>query len=277
MIIPFIKAIWKVLFLFRDYEPQKVTLLNTIKWVNQFPLRLRLRIVSLLDKVIYISKETTRTILIDLNSRLIERLKSEGINIDSVIYISMDEAGSSSDAILGMLRDSVNLGRAGAKLINSRDVRKLIKVSSELNEGAIIYIDDFSGSGRQFRRNHKDVSNWIIGSFPEFLLVPVICQEAYELADGLGVEPVSSMVHSQLERPLHPLSDELPDQIKSDFYEIFQEKIGNRGLGFRELATMVVFYRNSPNSTPLIFRGTIGQEIFRGIFPRHDDLPIRNL
>ncbi len=273
MIIQLIKAITKVLFVFRDYEPQKVTLLRSIKWVNQFPTDLRFGIFSLLAKVIYISKDQTQDYLKKLNSTLVKRLKSQGIDIDSIVYISIDDAGSSSHTMLSMLRDSVNLTRAGAKLINSSDVRKLTKLTSELSNGAIIYIDDFSGSGRQFSRNHKDVSQWILGDFPEYLLVPVICQEAFEVANQLGVEPVVGMIHNQFERPLHPYSPELSDNIKTSLYDIFQSELGNRGLGFGELATMVVFYRNSPNSMPLIFRGTIGQERYKGIFPRYDDLP----
>jgi hypothetical protein len=45
------------------------------------------------------------------------------------------------------------------------------------------------------------------------------------------------------------------------------------GLGFSSMATMVVLYRNAPNTTPLVIRGNLDQRSFVGIFPRTTDLP----
>lgn len=273
MIIRSIRALIKVLFVFRGYEPQQVTLLSAARWLKQFPARARLRAFSLLDSIIYLSKRQTREYLVELNSKLVKRLRSEGIKYDSIIYVAMDDAGSSSHQMLGMLRDAANLQRVGANLVTSTHARRLMDLTSGLSKGAVVYVDDFAGSGQQFERNHKYASQWILGSLPEFLLVPVICQEAYERVTERGVEPLMAVMHSQMERPLHPLSDELPPHFKSSLHAIFEQTLGCKGLGFRDLATMVVFYRNAPNSVPLVFRGTIGQKIFRGIFPRHDDLP----
>ena len=56
------------------------------------------------------------------------------------------------------------------------------KKTNELEEGAIVYVDDFAGTGRQFCTTRDNVKENIVGSFVEFLLVPVICEEAlYEL------------------------------------------------------------------------------------------------
>ncbi len=38
-------------------------------------------------------------------------------------------------------------------------------------------------------------------------------------------------------------------------------------LGYKELATMVVLYRNARNSVPAILRGSLNQKLFAGIFP----------
>jgi hypothetical protein len=40
-------------------------------------------------------------------------------------------------------------------------------------------------------------------------------------------------------------------------------------LGYKVLATMVVFYRNAPNTAPIILRGNTNQTPFSGIFPRN--------
>ena len=48
-------------------------------------------------------------------------------------------------------------------------------------------------------------------------------------------------------------------------------------LGYRGLATMVVLYRNAPNTVPAILRGSLNQTPFSGIFPRTTDLPVRRV
>ena len=47
------------------------------------------------------------------------------------------------------------------------------------------------------------------------------------------------------------------------------------GLRFENMATMVVLYRNAPNSIPAILRGSDKQKPFYGIFPRFKDLPVQ--
>ena len=48
------------------------------------------------------------------------------------------------------------------------------------------------------------------------------------------------------------------------------------GLGYNQLATMVILYRNSPNTVPSVFRGSSNQAPFAGLFPSWKDLPIPN-
>jgi hypothetical protein len=42
-----------------------------------------------------------------------------------------------------------------------------------------------------------------------------------------------------------------------------------------DLATMVVLYRNAPNSIPAVLRGSDKQAPFHGLFPRFKDLPVK--
>jgi len=55
--------------------------------------------------------------------------------------------------------------------------------------------------------------------------------------------------------------------------EICKEIRPNTSLGYEGMATMVVLFRNSPNSIPAILRGSDKQTPFYGIFPRFKDLP----
>ena len=59
--------------------------------------------------------------------------------------------------------------------------------------------------------------------------------------------------------------------------EICQEINPKMPLGVDSMATMVVFYRNSPNQIPAILRGNKNLKPFRGLFPRTTDLPFTKI
>jgi hypothetical protein len=71
---------------------------------------------------------------------------------------------------------------------------------------------------------------------------------------------------------LHDLGAILKDDVKEQLRERAFEINRGSGLGFQSLASMVVYYRNAPNTVPLLLRGKRGQQTFRGILPRTTDL-----
>ena len=260
---------------FRDYEPYKVTPKSLTKWLSQFKVSDTHSVIALLDSVIYISKKQTKRILIDLNETLLRRIELDGMSAKNIIYVQMHDPGSSSAAILNLIRDSALLEQRGCKFIDWRDVRKLNDLTDELESGVIIYVDDFSGSGNQFCGVRDYLADHIVGSFVEYFLLVSICEEAlYELGKR-GVEALSGPVHSKADRPLHPNCGKLDRTTKSRLTELSFEIDNKGGLGYRELATMVVLYRNAPNSVPVILRGNKNQH-FVGILPRTTDLPVPN-
>jgi len=268
-----LRSIWKILFYFRGYRPQSVSLVSVWRWLSQFPRSSRTPLLLLLDQVTYFSERATVRSLVRLNRTILEKLSADGIGPDKVIYVAFDRAGSSSHTILGLLRDAENLERRGAHLIVSRDAESIQETTSALGSGAIIYVDDFAGSGTQFARNRKWSAQFIAGSFSEFFLAPVICEEAAARMEGIGVVPVADFLHTIVQRPLHPHTSANHGASSEAVVALCRQIAPTAGLGFRNLATMVVFYRNAPNSTPLVLRGSLQQHPYRGIFPRSDDLP----
>lgn len=270
--LSFLRAFWKILFYFRGYKPQPVTPLSVWRWLSQFPVSSRRQLLLLLNHVIYISEKATIQRLVSLNQNILARLRADDIGLDKVIYVAIDVAGSSSHVMLNLLRDAENLERRGARLVDSKDTYSLKDLIGTIGSGAIIYVDDFAGTGKQFRRNRDWTAQFILGTFSEFFLAPVICEEAYQRIEESGVVPVSSFMHTTDQRPLHRESKILTDDWKSHIIDLCKEINPNAGLGFGNLATMVVFYRNAPNTVPLVFRGSLKQSPYRGIFPRSDDL-----
>ncbi len=265
-------AAWR----FRDYKPSPVTFGRIKKWIEQFPARDRKAAAILMEKVIYLSEKTTRSILVQQNQALMDRLASAGLTPDRLVYVQVHEAGSSSPVMLNLLRDAAGLDRLGCHFIYAHDSFKLNKITNQVGEGALIYIDDFVGTGNQFCKERQFAVQSVVGTFSEFLLVPCICEEGiYNIAKE-GVEAFAGHLHSKAERPLHDNSHLMTRAEKQRMREICNGISSRMGLGYKQLATMVILYRNAPNTAPAVFRGSPNQAPFAGLFPRWKDLPIPN-
>lgn len=205
--------------------------------------------------------------------RLLDKLKSKGVQPQSVVFVSFDEAGSSSPSVLNLLRDACLLQNLGCHFVDAKDVRRMHELTNKLGSGALVYVDDFIGSGTQFCKARQFAAEFIVGNFSETLLVHTICEEGIvELSRKNGVEHLSVRVHTRNERPLHELSSSLPEREKERLRSLALSIHTTSGLGFNGLATMVVYYRNAPNTVSLIYRGSRSQRRFAGIIPRTTDL-----
>ncbi|MGB2652140.1 MAG: hypothetical protein WAN62_00020, partial [Candidatus Acidiferrum sp.] len=98
-------AAWR----FRDYKPLPVTFGRAKKWLEQFRGKDRRAAGVLLEKVVYLSEKTTRSILVQQNHTLMNRLAAAGLPADKLIYVQVHDAGSSSPVMLNLLRDAAGL------------------------------------------------------------------------------------------------------------------------------------------------------------------------
>ena len=259
---------------FHDYQPQEVSIASVGKWMKQLKTKEDQKLAwMLLDKVIYLSESETKKILLHQNAALMETLQKAGLKPNKLIYVSTDDAGSSSPVMLGMLKTSGRLQQQGCKFLDSRDALGINKVTQKLQEGAIIYIDDFVGSGNQVERARNFLMQSVVGNFSEFILVPSICEEGFAKLNDLGITVYSGHIHAKAERPLHQNSHLIHSAGRDRLVEICKEIRPNTSLGYEGMATMVVLFRNSPNSIPALLRGSDKQTPFYGIFPRFKDLP----
>jgi hypothetical protein len=261
---------------FHDYQPQAVTLASVDRWLKQFRTKGDQQLVwALLDKVIYLSEAETRKILLHENAALMDNLRKSGLPSNKLIYVSTDDAGSSSPMMLGMLRNAARLEQQGCKFLDSRDALNVNKITTKLQEGAIIYIDDFVGSGKQLERSRNFLMQSVVGNFSEFVLVPSICEEGFARLSGLGITVYTGHLHAKAERPLHQQCHGFDKAGRERLIQICREIRPKSSLGFEEMATMVVLYRNAPNSLPAVLRGSDKQKPFYGLFPRFKDLPVQ--
>jgi hypothetical protein len=259
---------------FNGYMPQPVTWKSINRWIKQFEQADRKHVSRLLSDVIYLSQAAVKKILVEQNEALMRRLASAGVPPEKLIYVQVHEAGSSSPVMLNLLRDAAGLEQRGCRFLDANDTLGFNKMTNELEEGALIYVDDFVGTGMQFCEARDYAATFIEGTFSEFLLVPCICEEGiYPLAER-GIEAFTGHIHSKSERPLHANSNLLDRKVKARLIKVCEEIDPYMGLGWQSSAAMVVLYRNAPDNIPILFRGNEKQTPFVGIFPRTTDLPL---
>jgi hypothetical protein len=257
---------------FSGYKPQPVTFQSFKKWLSQFDYKDQRIVFNLLYNIKYLSEKDTESILVKLNESLIDMLETKGVTYKNIIYVQLHDPGSSSPVMLNILRDRARIERKGCHFIDSKNTRDFSELTSKLETGAIIYVDDFSASGDQFVGVRNFLAEYIVGNFSEFFLLPAICEEANYQLGKTGVEAISRIVHSKADRPLHPHSSLLNKATKKRLIEICRKIDPKGALGYRGLATMIVFYRNSPNTVPVLLRGCVRQDKWVGILPRTTDL-----
>ncbi len=256
-----------------DYRQQEITLARCYDWLRQFPTDIQYELSSLLGKIFYFSEKDVRQVLRDLHENLINRLSKEGIPPESIIYVTLDDPGSSSHLMFNLLRDETNFERRGFRLCDHKNVADFVNLTTQLGSGAIVYVDDFSASGKQFlkSRNHIAQQTPLIGSFSEFFLLPCICSEAHAAISKVGVSIETEKIHHISDRPLHPDNRASRSQLMQSITEECRKIDPDSPIGFDGLATMIVLFTNTPNTTPKIFRGFAGQQPKYGIIPRAKD------
>ena len=93
-----------------------------------------------------------------------------------------------------------------------------------------------------YRKHAKEardfaMKNVAITTFPEFLLVPSICEEAIYKIAARGIEAFAGHVHSKAERPLHDNSNILEPHAKQKLREICKGISPRMSLGYKDINT----------------------------------------
>jgi hypothetical protein len=263
---------------FRDYQPQAVTYRGLQRWLDQFDNINRQHALRMLDNVEYFTEKRIQLSLVSLNRTLLRTLRERGLDYTQVIYIQIDDAGSSSPVVLHTLRNLSGLAQRKCPLVDGKDVRQIADLTTQMGEGAIVYVDDFIASGDQFLEARNFVSQVINGNFPEFVLVPCVCEEGFRTISREGIEIVSGLVHERAARPLHGYCADFDHNARERLIEWSRARFDNdyyEGLGYKRLATSVVLCTNAPDTTPLLLRGSPNAR-FGGVFPRYDDLSVED-
>ncbi|HTD82932.1 MAG TPA: hypothetical protein VK648_04000 [Gemmatimonadaceae bacterium] len=271
-----LRAYFRAMHEFRDYSPKKVSTGSVSEWLDPWGKGDRALILKLLRHVKYVTASQFRHALISQNKALLDHLRRSEVPAKKVIYVSIHDAGSSSPAVLNELRDRAQLVQRGCSFVDGHNIEGISRTTEKLEDGAIVYVDDFLASGNQLLGERNRIAEYIIGSFSEFALAVCVCEEAVASLGRVGVETRSQYVHSRAERPLHDCSTILGADEKARLIEICTQIDKRAPLGYEAMATMYILHRNAPNTVPRVLRGSTRQSPRIGLFPRSDDLPVDN-
>jgi hypothetical protein len=258
----------------RTYRPNTLGFWSVREWLRQYPREQRRALMKLLNSVRYFDETEINAALVAGNNEIVARLEADGIEQDNIIYVQHDDAGSSSGVMLNLLRDAAQLQLVDAVLLDGANKNEISKWTNHLQVGAIVYVDDFAGTGNQFLLNRKSVAPFIAGSFSEFYLSVVVCEEAKERIEAASVVSVAGNIHRAMDRPLHDSSQILTRHEREILRAAEEQNFGSEAFGYGRLATNVVFFRNAPDTTPRLLRGHEGQAPLRGVLPRTTDLAL---
>ena len=194
------------IFRYRGYLPQPLTVTRVLRWPRQFDSDDQKYVRRLLSYVVYFSETAIKDVLVEQNAQLMNCLLGAGLTANQLVYVQVNDAGSSSPVMLNMLRDAAQLEQRGCSFIDGNNTLGITEKTNDLGEGALIYIDDFIGSGTQLSEARNFAIKYVVGNFSEFVLTPIICEEGRLKLDRLGIEVFSGHVHTTVERPLHESS-----------------------------------------------------------------------
>jgi hypothetical protein len=260
---------------FHSYLPKKVTPRSVWLWLRQFSQEERAALCKAAEHLLYVPEKVFIEQMVEQNKALLNKLKGSGVPLSKIIYVSVGEAGSSSHAVLNVIRDRCQLQSLGCKFADGRSYDALSQLTGELGSGVIIYVDDFAGTGDQFCNEQEQLGSYILGNFSQYFLMHTVCKEALFKIDGNGVVPWQHSIHAKRDRPLHENSTILNVEERNCLiqlcHKISKGKPGSLGDG--DLAVSIVFYRNIPTNAPRIFQGDTHQKKFHGLVPRTTDLP----
>lgn len=237
-------------------------------WLNQIPVKCRPVVLTLIQNLEYYSHKTTNKWLLELHKQLIDQANiSDDNTIFAFIKSKYGKTNSSNDYWTEY------------KFINKVNKNICIENLDSLDDEDwsfienVVFIDDFSGSGKSFIDELKKRPDRYKRKNVYFIAINVMFQAIKSIGEygqevGINVIVLSAFQRKKaFERSLFDDDEEA----KNNIIEM-SEELGipqHERLGYKETQALVAFYNNTPNNTLGFIR--YDTDGYRSIFPRKDD------
>ncbi|HWD37966.1 MAG TPA: hypothetical protein VG944_03905 [Fimbriimonas sp.] len=262
----------KVSGMFRNYSPRQITPLVAFRFLFQFPREVRGDIVNILKGVRYFSNEQVLTLVKTEVVKSIESFLLARIPAANIIVAPANMVGTSSNFVFEGVREAIGSEFPGVQfhLNGPSEARKFTSLK---NGAAVIFLDDFVGTGDQFLKSFRAWSDALGGRGARFVLIAAVaCEEGKEKIEDKGALVQAPVIHTRGERLWQYCHENVGEDQMKRFAVLACELRTTQPFGHRNGGSMVVLSRNRPNNVSILFRGTDGQRIWYGLFPRSDQL-----
>lgn len=258
---------------FRSYQPRPVDRDGLRLWLRQvdaddYDLTLRV-----LENTQFYGVQRIQGLMADLHQQVRVQLANDGIRrSENLAFLALGRVGESGHEIYTRYRNINRLSNGPYMLPQLLELGDLLYAAeTESREIALVFLDDFVGTGKQVSDYWRDVLSQIIEpTIPVYLATIAACDIGIErIVKETPFQVITS--HLIQNRHLFPLSDRFTDQEKARI--LLYNDIGNPPLGIGGLGVMLAFAHGCPNNSLAILRGSKSQRHWRGILPRFDDLP----
>jgi hypothetical protein len=236
------------------------------KWLDQFTEEEQPFVFKLLAKFRYYSSVRVLRLVQDLHARI---QQAAGVGLNHQWYVPVGYVAKSGSAIALFYKKQNELG--GSRFLWASD----LKAEHFRDDSAIIFLDDFIGSGRQSAQFWKNVIQPLVPkkSTCKVILGTLVGYEAgiRYLKETTGFMPVVVDTLTESDRPFSDHSDVFPKPEEREKARSTVEKYGKLlypryPFGYASAQSLVGFFYSTPNNTLPIFWST--EEHWQPLLPR---------
>lgn len=188
------------------------------------------------------------------------------------MFVGAGDVGESGVEIQRRYGKANGLAKTAAELKFVRDIPEvLFEASKRGNDCALIFLDDFIGSGDQIKLYWDTTLSQLIPPGQAVYLATMVAT-----ADGLDVVTNNTPFEVMTVHHVHPKNMlqtcGVFSNAEREVIREYSRKMGNTALGIGELELLIAFAHEAPDNTLSMLRGGANQKRWPGILPRYYDL-----
>jgi hypothetical protein len=190
--------------------------------------------------------------LVRESNRVMERLEQAGVAPREILVVQVDAVGSSAARAVTTFRRNARAGKE-CNYCMAEDVVGMLDLTATQKIRAVVYVDDYIGTGAQLEEARTCVTSAIGVSVPEYVISVIILEEA-KLALDRECTIRHGYIHLRSERPLLPECKAFTQAARQTLTGVSAGFDAGLVLGFGGCASMVVLADDVPDNAPALLR-----------------------
>lgn len=190
--------------------------------------------------------------LVRESNRVMEHLQNQGVPPDEVLVVQVDDLASSAAKAVTTFRKNAPSGKT-CNYSLATDTQTLISLARGRRISAVIYVDDFIGTGDQLQGARIGVISALGLAVPEYVITAIILEEAKALLDR-ECSVQHYYVHNRSERPMLPECRAFSSHDQRVLFDVSSNVGEGLPLGYGTCASMVVLADDVPDNSPALLR-----------------------